>query len=261
MTTPEMEPKVKEQKDRGGPSGAKALSPKAAAMSTLQEALGGTAIAKAKVWNPWDLACEDGVNLDEVQGTASLTAAPTTISEDATFAGLKLVTKSAYVARYRELSKSMDVELTSETFGAARVLLKTGYLQWGRANWKGVKNANCTYFAGVTIGFLSDNIKLVPEGATVEQFNLLASGEGHAFVVIGRDPESTPATLTTWGKDCFIVDQWYARQRVTKPGIFAVKDLVEDSPFYDAAFLKFLLEGGRISRGPAFSYSELTKLR
>ena len=234
---------------------------KAEVMRKLQEALSETAIVKAKIWNPWDDACEEGIDLKEVQGVANLTAAPTTIPEDTRFGDLKLVTKAAYVARYRELSKSMDVNLTAETFDSARLLLKTGYLQWGRANWRGVTGGNCTYFAGVTIGFLSDNSKLVPEGATVEQFNLLARGEGHAFVVIGRDPQSTSATLATWGKRCFIVDQWYARQRRTSPGIFAVKDLEQDSPFYDAAFLKFIREGGTISRGPAFSYQELTQLR
>lgn len=230
-------------------------------MRKLQDALSETAIVKAKIWNPWDDACEEGIDLKEIQGKPELTAAPTTIPEDATFQGLKLVTKSAYVARYRELSKSMDVDLTAQTFDGAKILLKTGYLQWGRSNWRVVTGGNCTYLAGVTIGFLSDNSKLVPEGATVEQFNLLARGEGHAFVVIGRDPQSTPAILATWGDKCFIVDQWYARQRVTSPGIFAVKDLTEGSPFYDPAFLKFIREGGTISRGPAFSYLELTQLR
>jgi hypothetical protein len=52
-----------------------------------------------------------------------------------------------------------------------------------------------------------------------------------------------------------------AAMSTLQEALFAVKDLAEDSPFYDATFLKFLVEGGRISRGPAFSYSELTKLR
>ncbi len=258
---PEMEPKVVEEKARGGPPGAKAaLSAKAAALALLQDAFAKTPIAKAKVWNPWDQVCEVGIDLVEVQGTPGLTAAPTTIPEDEAFGALGLVKKSAYLGRFRELSKTMDVDLTKDTFDRAKLLLKTGYLQWARSNWRGVTGGNCTYFAGVTIGYLSENIKLVPPGASVEQFNLEESGQGHAFVVVGRDADSKPATPATWGKDCFVVDQWYARQRVREPGRYAVKDVTDSSPFYDPAFLAFL-GTGRIYRGPAYSYEDLTKLR
>jgi hypothetical protein len=68
---------------------------KAEVMRKLQEALSETAIVKAKIWNPWDDACEEGIDLKEVQGVANLTAAPTTIPEDTRFGDLKLVTKAA----------------------------------------------------------------------------------------------------------------------------------------------------------------------
>jgi hypothetical protein len=237
------------------------VSGKLAVMGALQTALAKTAIVSAKIWNPWDEACEPGIDLSTVRGTPDLTAAPITIPEDATFATSGLVSKTSYLGRFRELSKPQDVSLTAQTFDQAKVLLKKGYLQWARANWRGVKGGNCTYLAGVVVGFLSENAHLVPRGATVEQFNLAQSGQGHAFVVIARDPASNPADLSAWGSACVIVDQWYARQRVTAPGTNAVKEIADTaSSYYDAGFRKFLAGGGRIYRGPAYSYQELTTL-
>lgn len=230
-------------------------------MAALQTALSKTAIATAKIWNPWDDACEKGVNLDEICGKPDLTAAPTTIPEDATFTTYGMVKLRGFEGRFRELSKPAEVSLTEKTFDQAKTLLKKGYLQWARMNWRGVKGGNCTYLAGVVIGFLSENAQLVPSGATVEQFNLEEAGQGHAFVVIGREPSSKPADLSTWGSACFVVDQWYARQRITSPGTNAVKEIADTtSSYYHADFVKFLKSGGKIYRGPAYTYQELTTL-
>jgi hypothetical protein len=255
-STPQMEPKVKELKSKEGPSGGKV-----AAMTALQQALAETRIATAKVWNPWAEVCETGIDRTEIQGTPGLTAAPQTIPEDQTFASFTGAQKRVYAGRMRQLAKDFELELTEDTLATAKLLMKTEYLQWGRANWKGFAGGNCTAFAGVTAGFLAENMKLVPSGATVEQFNLSEGGQGHAFLVIGRDPSSKPGTPATWGDKCFIVDQWYARQRVSAPGKYAVKDSVgSTSDFSDEAFWKFL-STGRISRGPAYTYEQMTTLR
>ena len=67
-------------------------------------------------------------------------------------------------------------------------------------------------------------------------------------MVAGHDPGSRPSTFSGWGEGCFVIDQWYARQQLSKPGSHPVKEIA------DAA-------KGPLSRGPAFSYDELTKLR
>jgi hypothetical protein len=45
----------------------------------------------------------------------------------------------------------------------------------------------------------------------------------HHFVVVDRAPKSTAADCASWGADCFVIDQWYARGWVpeNKDGIFA----------------------------------------
>jgi len=191
-------------------------------------------------------------------GKPELTAAPTTIPEDATFQGLKLVTKSAYVARYRELSKSMDVDLTAQTFDGAKILLKTGYLQWA-VKLESRHGGNCTYLAGVTIGFLSDNSKLVPEGATVEQFNCYA-WRGACLRGDRTRPAEHAAILATWATSA---SSWTSVRTAARHIARHLRGegLTEGSPFYDPAFLKFIREGGTISRGPAFSYLETDQLR
>src|SRR5260370_38505874 len=134
---PEREPKVVEEKARGGPPGAKAaLSAKAAALALLQDAFAKTPIAKAKVWNPWDQVCEVGIDLVEVQGTPRLTAAPTTIPEDEAFGALGLVKKSAYLGRFRKLSKTLDVDLTMDPFDRLKFLLSPVYLHLACSNWQ-----------------------------------------------------------------------------------------------------------------------------
>ena len=234
---------------------------KLTSMQQINNAIIQTPIATAKVWNLWPTCCEPGLNTLLIKGTPDLTAAPVTIPEDATFAGLKFPAKTSFLARYRQLRQSNDVMLSAETFEDARLVMKTDYLNWGRTNWRSIKGGNCTYFAGVTIGWLSDNIGLVPAGATVEQFDMTESGQGHAFVVVDRDPASTPGNPATWGLWCFVVDMWYARQRLTAPGTSPAKDLNDPtSVLYLANFVQFL-GGGTITRGPAYSYEQLTSLR
>ncbi len=250
-----------------GPQKTDAASAKAKAMKAIQDAIDGSRLAGCKLWNPWEKVYEKGLEVSKIKATPGLTAAPLTIPETATYAGIKekaALDLRKYKARFNELKgiKEDDklVDVTADNFDEVRLLLKKGYLEWGRTNYSGFTAGNCTYIAGVTVGWLAENTRLVPEGARVEQFNLAPGGEGHAFVVIGRASGSTPGTISTWGADAFIVDQWYARQRVTAPGKYAVKDIVKGSDFYDEDFIAFITDG-KIAPGPSFTAEELAKLR
>jgi hypothetical protein len=269
---PELEPKgVKELKDKGGPPGGTSTVPatggsaKAAAMEAIQKALTSSRLNQCKIWNLWTATvCEKGLDTSKIKGTGSLQAAPVTIPESATYGSLKLGDRIAYASRYNELTGEKDadklVTMSPDNLAEMRSVLKAGYLRWGRTNYGGFTGGNCTYIAGVTVGWLASNIGLIPTGARVEQFNLSSGGQGHAFVVIGRDPDSRPGTLSSWGSNWFVIDPWYARQRFTPPGPYAVKDPADTSGFYDQDFVTFITDGV-LTQGPAFTIEELLSLR
>ncbi|TDD59209.1 hypothetical protein [Actinomadura rubrisoli] len=233
-------------------------------MKAIQDAIEGSKLATCKIWNLWEKVCEKGLEVSKVKASPGLTAAPLTIPESATFAKTKGLDLRKYKARYNELSGIKDadalVDVTADNFDEVRVLLKKGYLQWGRTNYSGFTGGNCTYIAGITVGWLAENTKLLPEGVRVEQFNLAPGGEGHAFVVVGRASGSDPAKPATWGEEWFLIDPWYSRQRVTRPGTNAVKDPVPGGDYYDKDFLAFIFDG-TIAPGPAFTAEELATLR
>jgi hypothetical protein len=238
---------------------------KAAAMKAIQEALPSSKLHECKISNLWtETVCEKGLDTAKVKGEVSLTAAPETIPDSATYDNLKLGARTSYAARYNELKNIKDadklVKMSTDNLAEMRATLKAGYLQWCRTNYPSFKGGNCTYIAGVTVGWLAGNTGLIPAGARVEQFNLSSGGQGHAFVVIGRAKDSDPGKLASWGSDWFIIDQWYARQRVTPPGTKAVKDFTPASDFYDSGFEKFITEGV-ITKGPSFTIEELISLR
>jgi hypothetical protein len=238
---------------------------KAAAMKAIQEALPSSRLHECKIWNLWtDTVCEKGLDTAKVKGPTSLTAAPATIPDSATYDNLKIGDRTSYAARYNELKNIKDadklVQLTDGNLADMRAVLKLGYLQWCRANYPSFKGGNCTYIAGVTVGWLAGNISFIPADALVEQFNLSSGGQGHAFVVIGRATDSDPEKLVSWGSNWFIIDQWYARQRVTAPGTNAVKDPAPAGEFHDSGFMTFITSG-KITKGPSFTIKELISLR
>jgi hypothetical protein len=191
-SVPELEPKsLKEGKAKECPGAELAALAKKSAMEALDKALGSTAIPKGRLWNPWPSVCEEGLVPDSIRAAVGSLPVPETIGQDATFGSLAPVRRLNFGAKYRTLSGSQDFELTEDTFDVARDALKAAYLGWAaKSSWIGFKDGNCTYFAGVTIGFLARNAKaLVPGGAAVEQFNLNL-GDGPGPRVRGRGARS-----------------------------------------------------------------------
>ncbi|HET9971302.1 MAG TPA: hypothetical protein VFQ68_23910 [Streptosporangiaceae bacterium] len=243
-----------------GPETGSGTPAKVTAMRAIQAAL-PKRLKEGKIWNPWAATvCENGLDIAKIQGVPGQNSPPETIPDSATFDSIKPVMRKNYQGLYNQFKKEKDADqmvvLTAGNLAEMRDTLKTGYLQWGLVNYKSFTGGMCTNIAAVTVGWLADNTGLIPAGARVEQFNLSSDGQGHAFVVIGRDKDSDPEKLPTWGPDWFIIDQWYARQRITSPGTNAVKDPASASEFHDANFMTFITNG-RISKGPSYTIEEL----
>jgi hypothetical protein len=80
---------------------------------------------------------------------------------------------------------------------------------------------------------------LLPEGIRVELYGIVGiHSDKHMFTVVNRSPESTPTDFRTWGRGCFVVDQWYGRQSLT-PAVksFDPQDDLPGAGFYDLAFI------------------------
>jgi len=76
---------------------------------------------------------------------------------------------------------------------------------------------------------------LLPPGTRVEVYSIVGrQDDKHLFTVVNRKSGSDERDYTTWGDDCFVVDQWYALQTVTSP----VKSFVGEH--MDPVFLTWL---------------------
>jgi hypothetical protein len=246
-----------------GPQTGSGTPARITAMRAIQEAL-PKKLKEGKIWNPWAATVgEKGLDIAKIKGTPGQNSPPETIPDSATFDSIKSQKRITYQGLYNQFKGIKDadqmVTLTAGNLAEMRATIKIGYLKWGLVNYKSFTGGMCTNIAAVTVGWLADNTVLVPAGARVEQFNLSSGGQGHAFVVIGRDEKSDPEKLPSWGPDWFIIDQWYARQRITSPGTNAVKDPATASEFHDADFMTFITDG-KISKGPSYTIEEL-KLR
>jgi hypothetical protein len=243
-----------------GPETGSGTPVKVTAMRAIQAAL-PKRLKEGKIWNPWTVTVgEEGLDTARIQGQPESNSPPETIPDSATFDSIRPAMRKSYQGLYNQFKKIRNddqmVVLTTGNLAEMRATLKIGYLQWGLVNYKSFTGGMCTNLAAVTVGWLAENTGLIPAGARVEQFNLSSGGQGHAFVVIGRDKDSDPGMLPTWGPDWFIIDQWYARQRITSPGTNAVKDPTSASEFHDANFMTFITDG-RISKGPSYTIEEL----
>ncbi|HMA45963.1 MAG TPA: hypothetical protein VKP11_01930 [Frankiaceae bacterium] len=98
----------------------------------------------------------------------------------------------------------------------------------------------CNDFAWVVTSLLvapksSAGGPLLPAGTPVELYGIVGRQEDkHLFTVVNRAAGSDPSDHSTWGRDCFVVDQWYALQTGTAP----VKSLA-DGPYHDREFLEW----------------------
>jgi hypothetical protein len=74
---------------------------------------------------------------------------------------------------------------------------------------------------------------LLPAGTRVEVYGIVPNQDAkHLFTVVNRSRGSDENNFTTWGQNCFVVDQWYALQTETSP----VKTLTQ-GPYYDDEFI------------------------
>jgi hypothetical protein len=91
---------------------------------------------------------------------------------------------------------------------------------------------------------------LLPPNCRVEWYGWKGiSSFDHLFTVVNRAEGSANGNWSTWGYDCFVVDQWYALQTCTHP----VKTLNNQaSEFYDKLFLEWWEEMQKVSQPVSF---------
>jgi hypothetical protein len=80
---------------------------------------------------------------------------------------------------------------------------------------------------------------LLPEGTRVELYGIVGIQEDkHLFTVVNRPVDSPPTDFRSWGRGCFVVDQWYGLQSAT-PAVksFHPDDDLPDEGFYDTTFI------------------------
>ncbi|MEU9889706.1 hypothetical protein [Sphaerisporangium sp. NPDC051011] len=228
-------------------------------MSAVHIAINKTKMATAKVWNPWTSVCESGVNIDSIKTAAGGGQVPEIIRDEQTISDIKPV-----VLRSLGSDLGFNEPVNQSTFEEARKRARNKYVSVGRANYRSLASGNCTLFACCVIGMLAAQPALLGPGVKVELLNLVDTegGSGHAYVVVGR-AEGDVKDIGGYGPDCFFIDQWYARQRRTDPGIRGVKDAtqgVEGNPFWDPAFVPFISHNTTPRLMLTFTSDELSKL-
>jgi hypothetical protein len=113
----------------------------------------------------------------------------------------------------------------------------------------------CTMFACAALGHLARNPDLLDPGSVVELFKYEGDQGGHAFIVVNR--AGTPDDVDSWGPQCYVIDPWYARHRITPPGTNAVKDMTAGTAFHDPAFVAFLKDANSRAVQVTFPHMQL----
>ncbi|WP_147269010.1 hypothetical protein [Sphaerisporangium album] len=228
-------------------------------MTAVQTAINKTKMTTALVWNPWPGVMEQGVTTEAIKSPAKSGQVPEIIGEGQTLGDFMSPVLISFGS-----TLGLGGPVTQNTFDEARKRAKARYVTMGRTFYKEFASGNCTLFACAIIGMLSEQPKLLGPGVKVELLNLLNTegGGGHAYVVVGRAAGDVN-DVDTYGPDCFFVDQWYARQQGTQPGVQGVKDATPGNgvnPFWDATFDRFIREATtRVML--TFTSDELPQLR
>lgn len=236
-------------------------------MDTIQDAIAKhPRLPLAKLWNPYGYLATDGVKKATIEAPKSLSIdVPETITDDVVLATLK----RQQALHYGLLKAEISAEVTAEQLERERDRRLRAYVQFGTERLPSFTSGNCSFFAAVTLGLLSKRVsELLPKDAYVELFGFWSS-DGHNFLVVNRAgglgnvgmDKGTVADLASWGAECFVIDQWYARQLKETPGCYAVKDVTgtEGDKYYDPAFNKFISE--RMRAPTRFSYALLADPR
>ncbi|WP_214108956.1 hypothetical protein [Acrocarpospora catenulata] len=233
---------------------------KLTAMTGINEALKNTALATARVWNPFpSIADRPTSQFSSPPGNDP--KVPEFIPDSQRFDNLKSLEKRSFAASAKHCGlMNEDQEwndLTATIFEQLRARLKSDYLKRGAESLGNFPSGVCTMFACAVLGFLARNHNLLDEGSVVELFKYDGTQGGHAFVVVNR--AGTANQVNTWGAECYTIDPWYARHRGNPPGSNPVKDMTTGTDFSDATFNQFLEEATSRTAQVTFSHQDLIK--
>jgi len=143
-------------------------------MERVQNAINQTGLGTAKVKNPWPTVMERGVTTEDILQPPKDYAGK--VQEPIPF-GVPL--KNLRIAEKTKLASALGSEKLAEAnYSKALKKVTEDYVEASKANYRNLKNDNCTLFACCTIGMLAQNPKLLPEGIRVELFNLTESTGG-----------------------------------------------------------------------------------
>lgn len=236
-------------------------------MDAIQDAIAQhRRLPVAKLWNPYGYLATDGVEKSAIEAPKSLSIdVPETITDDVVLSTLK----RQQALHYGLVKAEIPAEVTQAQLERERDRRQRAYVLFGTERLPSFTSGNCSFFAAVTLGLLSKQVsELLPKDAYVELFGFWSS-DGHNFLVVNRAGglsnvgmnAGTVADPTSWGAECFVIDQWYARQLKQTPGCYAVKDVTgtEGDKYYDPAFIKFI--SVRMRAPTRFSYALLADPR
>jgi hypothetical protein len=214
---------------------------KLAAMTSINQGLLNTPLRKANVWNPFPSLAE-GATVEFSASPGQDPMVPETIPDGKMFGNATRTEKITFVAAAKHnslLDKDAELhELTSAVFERLRSKLKADYLKRGDESIKNFPSGVCTMFACAILGYLARNNNLLDPGSVVELFKYDGEQGGHAFVVVNRAGQAD--CVDKWGAQCYTIDPWYARHKITPPGSNPVKDMTAGTDFYDSNFNDFL---------------------
>jgi hypothetical protein len=244
---------------------AQAMPTKVAVMARINDELLMTPLAKALVWNPFTSVAEGDPSGFSAPPTQTAPSVPELINDSKNFDMIKQTEKPSILRSAKSIKFLKEEEdwgqMTPDRFDQLKAAIKKGYVVTG-IGLMGFKAGVCTMFTCAAIGFLARKPELLGTGSVVELFKYVHGMSGHAFAVVDRAPGSTADDVATWGADCYVIDPWYARHRLTQPGSNPVKDIdgTQGSPFYDAGYIAFLKGAkSRISQ-VAFTQAELRQM-
>ncbi|MEV4164630.1 hypothetical protein [Nonomuraea dietziae] len=231
---------------------------KLTAMTAINQSLQSTSLSSARVWNPFHSLAEGP--------TAAFSArpdldpqVPQVIADAKTFANASRNEKITFAAAAKHsglLDKELEWSaLTAQVFEQLRTQLKIDYLKRGDESIKNFSSGVCTMFACAVLGHLARNHNLLDPGSVVELFKYEGDQGGHAFIVVNR--QGTPDDVDSWGPQCYVIDPWYARHRITAPGTNAVKDMTAGTAFHDPAFVAFLKDANSRAVQVTFPHMQL----
>ncbi|GAA2698203.1 hypothetical protein [Nonomuraea recticatena] len=232
--------------------------PKLTAMTAVNQSLQSTSLSRARIWNPFPSLAE---------GSTATFSAPPELSpkvpeviEDSRVFGTASRNEKIAAAAAAKNCGLLDGQLewstlTAPVFEQLRTRLKIDYLKHGAESIKDFSSGVCTMFACAALGHLARNHNLLDPGSVVELFKYDGGQGGHAFIVVNR--AGTPDDVDSWGPQCYVIDPWYARHRITAPGTNAVKDMTAGTAFHDPAFVAFLKDANSRAVQVTFPHMQL----